>query len=99
VIEKLQVDGVNLRDPHQKAVMQPAGAGLRELRPTAGKNPWRPLYRQVGPRLFAILAVAPEAEIDERGYDQAVQAAQRRRQAVEKVLEKKAAAGRAKRRR
>lgn len=89
VIEKLEVDGIALRKEHQRAVMQSEGEGLRELRPRAGRSRWRPLYRQVGERLFAILAVAPESEIDEQGYDRAVKVAQERRKAVENALRKK----------
>jgi hypothetical protein len=84
VIEKLQIDGVALKSPHQSAVMGEEGSGLRELRPRRGRSRWRPLYRQFGERLFAILAVAPESEIDKRGYDGGVRAAKRRLSALEK---------------
>jgi hypothetical protein len=85
-VEKLKVDGVKLREPHQKAIMGKAGAGLRELRPNSGKCPWRPIYRQFGPRLFVILAVGPEVNTDKQGYDRAVRHAQDRVPKVEKLL-------------
>jgi hypothetical protein len=88
VIEKLQVDGPALRSPHQSAVMGKEGAGLRELRPRRGHSRWRPIYRKVEGRLFAILAVAPEAGIDRAGYDRAVRAARARLDRLEKRRKK-----------
>ena len=84
VIEKLKVDGVALRSPHQSAVMGEEGSGLRELRPRRGRSRWRPLYRQMGERLFAILAVAPEVEVDSAGYESGVRSAKRRFAQLEK---------------
>jgi len=78
LIEKLKVDGVALRSPHQSAVMGEEGSGLRELRPRRGRSRWRPLYRQVGEELFAILAVAPEVEVDSAGYASGVRSGKRR---------------------
>jgi hypothetical protein len=46
-----------------------AGA-LRELRPRAGRSPWRVLYRRVG-AVFVLAAIGPEAVSDQRGFDQA----------------------------
>ncbi len=46
--------------------------GLCELRPRAGRSRWRPIYRRVKPSTFVILAVAPEAQIDSRGFAAAV---------------------------
>jgi hypothetical protein len=43
---------------------------LRELRPRAGRSPWRVLYRRVG-QVFVLAAIGPEAESDHRGFDQA----------------------------
>jgi hypothetical protein len=85
-IEKLVVDGPALCNPHQRAVMGPGGAGLRELRPRRGRSRWRPLYRRFGDTLFVILAVAPEAELDKPGFGKRVRDAQRRRKQVEKAL-------------
>jgi hypothetical protein len=47
---------------------------LRELRPQAGKSPWRPLYRQVGDT-FVIAAIGPEAKKDKREFNKACQRA------------------------
>lgn len=35
-------------------------AGLRELRPRAGRSPWRAMYQRVGD-VFVIAAIGPEA--------------------------------------
>jgi hypothetical protein len=78
VIEKLRVDGLALRHPHQSAVMGRNGSGLRELRPRRGRSRCRPIYCRLENRLFAIVAVAPEAGIDPSGYDRAVSVAQHR---------------------
>lgn len=85
VIEKLQVSGPALRSPHQSGDRGEEGSGLRELRPRRGRSRWRPLYRRVDGRLFAILAVGPEAEIDRAGYDRAVRAAKQRLARLEKA--------------
>jgi hypothetical protein len=76
--EKLEAVGPRLGAPHSSAVKGEDGSGLRELRPRAGRSRWRPIYRQVGPRVFVILTVAPEAEIDKRGFDAKVRDARRR---------------------
>jgi hypothetical protein len=67
--EKLMALGDRLRFPHQSDVR--GVPRLRELRPRAGPSPWRPIYaRSKGD--FVILAIAPEAEGDRRGYERAV---------------------------
>jgi len=76
--EKLEAIGPRLGAPHSSAIKGEDGSGLRELRPRAGRSRWRPIYRQVGPEIFVILAVAPEAEIDKRSFDQKVRDARRR---------------------
>jgi hypothetical protein len=76
--EKLEAIGPRLGAPHSSAIKGEDGSGLRELRPRAGRSRWRPIYRQVGPETFVILAVAPEAEIDGRGFDEKVRDARRR---------------------
>ena len=76
--EKLEALGPRLGAPHSSAVRGDAGAGLRELRPRAGRSRWRPIYRQVQSRIFLILAVAPEAQIDKRGFDSVIRDAQQR---------------------
>jgi hypothetical protein len=65
--EKLETAGPRLGAPHSSAIQGTAGAGLRELRPRGGRSRWRPIYRQVGSDTFVILAVGPEAQIDQRG--------------------------------
>jgi hypothetical protein len=84
VINKLQVDGPALAYPHQSAVMGEKGSGLRELRPRRGHSRWRPIYRRVEGRMFAILAVGPEAGIDKAGYGRAVLIAGQRLGRLEK---------------
>ncbi len=71
-VEKLEAAGPRLGHPHSSALRGEQGKGLRELRPRAGRSRWRPIYRRISPSTFVIFAVGPEAEIDGRGYDQAV---------------------------
>jgi hypothetical protein len=73
--DKLVALGERLPFPHQSAIRQ--GAPLRELRPRGGRCRWRPLYARVGAG-FVILAVAPEAEIDPKGFRRGVDAALQR---------------------
>jgi hypothetical protein len=74
-VQKLEAVGPRLGSPHSSAVQGDAGQGLRELRPRAGRSRWRPIYRRVSPSTFVILGVAPEAQIDPRGFDPAVRRA------------------------
>src|SRR3954452_23819860 len=67
-VEKLEAFGPQLGYPHTSAVR--GWTGLRELRPRAGRSPWRALYRRVG-EVFVIAAIGPEAGSDHRGFDQA----------------------------
>jgi hypothetical protein len=77
---KLSAFGPLLGYPHTSAVR---GADkLRELRPRAGRSPWRALYRQVG-EAFVVAAVGPEAQSDPRGFDRAVRRALERLATVE----------------
>jgi hypothetical protein len=76
--QKLEAAGPNLGAPHSSAVMGNDAQGLRELRPRAGRSRWRPLYRRVAESTFLILAVAPEAQIDKRGFAAAVKRAAQR---------------------
>jgi hypothetical protein len=76
--EKLQAVGPKLGAPHSSAIKGEDGSGQRELRPRGGRSRWRPIYRRVGPGIFVILALAPEAEIDRRGFNEKVRDAQRR---------------------
>lgn len=79
-VEKLQVHGPSLPYPHQSAVR--GVAGLRELRPRAGRSPWRGLYGRVG-QVFVIVAIAPEAESDRRGFDRVAATGAERLRAIE----------------
>lgn len=81
--EKLEALGPQLGAPHSSAVKGDDGTGLRELRPRAGRSRWRPIYRQVQPRIFVILAMAPEAKIDRRGFDRSVRDARQRLRELE----------------
>jgi hypothetical protein len=74
-VAKLEVLGSALGFPHASAVK--GADNLRELRPRAGRSPWRGLYRMVGER-FVIAAVAPEAEHDPPGFKRAGGAAEKR---------------------
>jgi len=67
-IEKLEAFGSQLGFPHTSAIQ--GYPGLRELRPRAGRSPWRALYQQVGD-VFVIAAVAPEAQVDRRRFSRA----------------------------
>jgi hypothetical protein len=74
-VEKLAALGPRLPYPHQSAVQ--GQQGLRELRPRGGRSPWRALYERRG-SAFVVGAVAPEAEVNPRGFDRAVRLARRR---------------------
>jgi hypothetical protein len=65
-LDKLEAVGDRLGYPHTSAVLGTAD-DLRELRPRAGRSPWRVLYRRVGEALV-LAAVAPEAQRDSRGF-------------------------------
>ena len=75
-VAKLEAFGDQLGAPHTSQV-KGSRAGIRELRPRAGRSPWRALYRRVADRLV-VLAVGPEAEHDKRGFDRAVRLAEDR---------------------
>jgi hypothetical protein len=81
--EKLEALGPRLGAPHTSAIRGEDGSGLRELRPRAGRSRWRPIYRRLQPRTFVILAIAPEAQIDKRGFDRKVANARRRFEELE----------------
>jgi hypothetical protein len=82
-VDKLRHLGPRLSFPHQSGVRGKEGRGLRELRPRQGRSRWRTLYAQVTDTTFVILAIAPEAKIDERAFNRAVRAAQQRRSRIE----------------
>ncbi|WP_081416613.1 type II toxin-antitoxin system RelE/ParE family toxin [Arthrobacter castelli] len=74
-VAKLQSIGPTLGYPHTSAVK--GAFRLRELRPRAGRSPWRGLYRQFGDTLV-IAAVSPEAQQDPKGFKRACNAAMKR---------------------
>ena len=79
-VEKLRVHGPVLPYPHSSDVR---GADrLRELRPRSGRSSWRALYRRIGD-LFVVGAIAPEANVDRRGFARAVSAAELRLAEIE----------------
>lgn len=71
--EKLEVYGDQLPFPHSSRVK--GAARLRELRPRAGRSPWRAFYRRVGATLV-IGAIGPEAGVDPLGFGRAIHAAE-----------------------
>jgi hypothetical protein len=72
-VEKLEQVGDRLGSPHSSAV-KGAGATLRELRPRGGRSPWRAFYRRIGD-VMVVGAIGPEAGVDRRGFNRAVDAA------------------------
>jgi len=79
-VDKLCALGPALPFPHSSDVR---GADrLRELRPRGGRSPWRALYRRVG-EVFVVAAIAPEAQVDPRGFKRAVAAAEERLAQIE----------------
>jgi hypothetical protein len=78
VIEKLEVEGLFLGRPHQRAVRGKGGSGLRELRPRGGRSRWRLIYGRTGESQFTILSVGPEVEVSRAGYRRAVRDGKRR---------------------
>ena len=76
MLDKLELLGTRLRHPHQSAVK--GAPSLRELRPRGGDGPWRAFYRQVGADIFVVAAIGPEAKVDPRRFERAVQATGRR---------------------
>jgi hypothetical protein len=81
-VDKLASLGPQLPFPHSSKVMGDPGGSLRELRPRAGRSPWRCIYERIGD-VFVIGAVAPEAQKDKAGFDRAVSAAKTRLAEVE----------------
>jgi len=68
-VDKLEAFGPRLPFPHQSDVRD--APGLRELRPRAGRSPWRALYTRIQDE-FVIAAIGPEAQVDGRGFRRAV---------------------------
>jgi hypothetical protein len=80
-VAKLEAFGDHLGAPHTSQVMG-SQARIRELRPRAGRSPWRALYRRVADTMV-ILAVGPEAKHDRHGFDRAVRLAEERLKEIE----------------
>lgn len=74
-VDKLEAFGPQLGFPHTSAVQ--GFPGLRELRPGAGRSPWRALYRRVDDA-FVIAAIGPEAQEDHRRFEKAARLAMAR---------------------
>jgi hypothetical protein len=74
-VDELEAFGPRLPYPHQSDVRE--ATGIRELRPRAGRSPWRALYTRVGSE-FVIGAIGPEAEANRQGFRRAVRATLRR---------------------
>jgi hypothetical protein len=81
-VDKLASLGPMLPFPHSSKVMGDPGGSLRELRPRAGRSPWRCIYQRIGD-VFVIGAVGPEAQKDKAGFDRAVSSAKDRLAEVE----------------
>ncbi len=71
-IAKLRALGDQLGYPHSSAVK--SADRLRELRPRAGRSPWRAFYRCIGD-IAVIGAFGPEAKVNPRGFQAALQRA------------------------
>ncbi|MCA1846050.1 MAG: type II toxin-antitoxin system RelE/ParE family toxin [Actinobacteria bacterium] len=69
-VEKLIALGPQLPFPHQSHIE--GGEGIRELRPQRGRSRWRAFYGQVG-EVFVVAAIGPEAGVDHRGFERAVE--------------------------
>lgn len=74
-VEKLWACGEDLPFPHTSKVQ--GARNLFELRPRAGRSPWRAFYRRVG-TVMVVAAIGPEARANPRGFARAVAAAQQR---------------------
>jgi hypothetical protein len=79
-VEKLRADS-QLGFPHTSLV-RGSGLRIRELRPRRGRSRWRALYRRAGDAMV-MLAVAPEAGVDRRGFDRALAVAEQRLSEIE----------------
>jgi len=79
-VENLREIGPGLGYPHSSAVR--SAENLRELRPRQGRSPWRAFYRRFG-TAFVVAAVGPEAQVDSKGFDRTVRAAEQRLDEVE----------------
>jgi hypothetical protein len=70
-LDKLAILGDQPDYPHTSQIKE---TDLREVRPRAGRSPWRALYqRDAGVMLVA--AISPEAQHDARGFQRATKVA------------------------
>ena len=76
-LDKLEAFGDRLPFPHQSSVR--GASPIRELRPRAGRSPWRGFYARTGD-VFVLLAVGPEAEADPPRFARAAAVARQRLQ-------------------
>jgi hypothetical protein len=79
-VAKLEALGDQFGAPHSSQV-KGSRSGIRELRPRAGRSPWRVLYRRVGGAM--VILVGPEAEHHPRGFDRTVRLAEERLKEIE----------------
>lgn len=79
-IEKLIALGPQLAFPHQSHIE--GAEGVRELRPRRGRSRWRAFYCQLE-RTFVIASIGPEAGVDRRGFERAIESANDRLAALE----------------
>jgi hypothetical protein len=79
-IGKLEQAGETLAYPHSSHVR--GVVSLRELRPRAGRSPWRGFYRRIGDEIV-VGAFGPEAQADPAGFARAIRAAEERLTALE----------------
>ena len=74
VFSTLRIMGPQLGFPHSSAVRGTQGAALRELRPRRGHSRYRVLYQRRVDHCV-LLALAPEATRDPRGFRSAIDTA------------------------
>ena len=79
-VEKLKVLDDRLPFPHSSKVR--GSAGLRELRPRAGRSPWRAFYRRIEDTMV-IGAIGSEADSNRHGFARSVSNAEQRLDEVE----------------
>jgi hypothetical protein len=79
-LKKLEALGPELGYPYSSAVQQ--SDSIRELRPRAGRSPWRAFYRRIGD-VFLVGSIGAEAQVDARKFNKAVKAAEQRINEVE----------------
>ena len=79
-LKKLEALGPELGYPYSSAVQQ--SDAIRELRPRAGRSPWRAFYRRIGD-VFLVGSIGAEAQVDARKFNKAVKAATERINEVE----------------